>query len=137
MSSRLHILRVVKPMLPKKQLIIIYHGLIQSIYDYCYPIYKNFTQKDVNRLMSMKRRAHNIICNSECHEDCLPCFKDRWKMLSQKLFNNIAANSTHILSNFLLARSVRSGRFLLPNISSNNLLNSFIIHNSILFNEHL
>ena len=124
-----------KEMLNKKQLIIIYMGLIQSIFDYCYPIYTYFTIKDIKRLNSLHRRAHNIICNFNCHDNCLPILNTRWKDLSKKLFNNVVLKEDHILHKILPPKSIRSGRFLLPAISSNGLLNSFIIQNTLLFND--
>ena len=134
-SSRLHILRTVKSILNKKQLIIIYIGLIQSILNYSFPIHTYFTSKDIKRLTSLRRRAHNIICNVNCHEDCLPCFSTKWNDLSKKLFSNIVSNENHILHKILLSKSIRSGRFLLNTMISNGLLNSFIVQNSLLFNE--
>jgi retron-type reverse transcriptase len=134
-SSRLHILRMVKNMLSKKHLIIIYIGLIQSIFDYSFPIHSYFTTKDIKRLNSLRRRAHNIICDQHCHLDCLPILSDKWNKLSQNLFIKINSNTSHVLHDCLLPKSYLSGRFLLPVINSNGLLNSFIIKNSILFNQ--
>ena len=79
MSSRLHILRIAKPIMSKKHLIVIYNGFIQSIYDYCFPIYFNFTENEIKRLSSIRKRAHNIICGSTCSENCLPNTEERWK----------------------------------------------------------
>ncbi len=132
-SSRLHIIRSLKNSLTNNQLIFIYNGLIQPIIDYCLPIQFNLTKKDVNRLLTLQNRAHRIICNLSC----LANFYDRRDRLSSNLLAKISLNSDHIIYNILPHKSERSSRFILPNIQSNNFLNSFIIQSCINHNNSI
>ena len=135
LSSRLHILRLLKNTLTKKELIQVYNALIQSVIDLQFPIHMSFTSKDLARIGNLTKRAHQIICNYTCEEKCLPDMKVRWENLSSKLFTNINKDSRHILHPLLPNKSIRSHRFILPHLTSNRTINSFIIKRAIKFNN--
>ena len=109
---------LLKNVLTKTELIMVYQAFIQSIIDINYPIFNNFTNQDITRIEAITKRAHKIICNSECRQDCLPNFKTRWEILSCNLFNNIPQDKNHILHSLLPPKSNRSNRFILPHIKS-------------------
>ena len=134
-SSRLHILRLLKKTLTKQHLINLYYAFIQTLFNYSFPIHSHITIKELNKITSIKHRAHRIICGTDCKDNCLPSFQDCSQVISSSLFNKIALNPQHILHCKLPNRSPRSKRFILPHISSNNYLNSFFIKYSIKFNQ--
>ena len=133
-SSRIHILRLLRNCLPKQHLLQIYMGLIQSIFDYSFPLYSNLTCKDTSKLNSVATRAHKIICGAQCKEKCLPDYTTRSEILSQTLFA-AAIKNEHILHALLLKTSIRSRRFILPHITSDKYLNSFFIKQAIAYNK--
>jgi Reverse transcriptase (RNA-dependent DNA polymerase) len=135
LSSRLHILRVLKNTLTKKDLLIIYYAYFQSILDYNFPLISSLTKKDISRVNSITKRAHRIICGSTCENKCFPNFKDRSNLLSQNLFTHVINEPSHIINALLPVRSTRSNRFLLPIINSDRSLRTFIISNAITFND--
>ena len=66
LSSRLHILRILKNSLTKKDIIIAYCAYFQSILDYNFPLSDSFTSKDKSRIQCVINRAHRIICDPIC-----------------------------------------------------------------------
>jgi Reverse transcriptase (RNA-dependent DNA polymerase) len=137
LSSRLHILRILKNTLCKKDLIIIYFAYFQSILDYNFPIINSFSSKDKSRIRVVINRAHRIICGPTCSDTCLPDFEEKSDYLMKKHFEDIYNNPSHILYQLLPKKSHRSKRFILPTITSNRLMNTYIISNAIAYNNNI
>jgi hypothetical protein len=137
LASRIHVLRVLKNTLTQKQLIQVYAAYFQSYFDSLFPFFSNLSEKDISKIDSITKRAHRIICNSECKANCLPDTRLRCKNLAGNLFNSISANNSHLLKPLLPERSFRSSRFLIPAIKSNKYLNSFFVQGAINYNRDL
>ena len=137
LSSRIHLLRILKTSLSKMQLIQVYYSYIQSLIDYLFPIINNLTSHQINDLFLVTKRAHRIICGWNCSDKCLPDFKERCNTLALKLFQKAAADPAHILHDILPIRSSRSRRFIIPYTHSDKHLRSFLPQCSINFNKDL
>ena len=57
-SSRLYILRRVKSLLSRKELIIVYHAIISSLFLYASPVYGCLPVTLLNKLSSVQKRGH-------------------------------------------------------------------------------
>jgi len=100
-SSRLYILRKLKQLVPKKFLITLFNGIIMSLIDYCGPVYGDLPISCENKLNSIVIRAHKIICNNNCNNNCLQLPKQRRLDQSIKLFENAYKDPKHSLHNIL------------------------------------
>jgi len=133
-SRRLYTLRILKSVLTKEELKLLYTATIRSLMEYAAAVFDHLPNKLQSLLDRVQSRAHKIICNNNC-----PCFQNllqRRHKLSFALFHKVVNNSNHTLYQFLSLRS-NSGRFILPHIRTNFKLNNFIIANSIKFNSNL
>ena len=70
-SQRLYVLRVLKPLISHDHLIIIFRGIIQSLFDYASPVFLNAGKKLDSLLLSVYKRAYRIIHSSDVH--CSKC----------------------------------------------------------------
>jgi hypothetical protein len=136
-STRLHIIRSLKFSLPPSQLLLIYKGIIQSLIDYCLPIQFNLSKKEINRIILIQKRAHRIICGPDCVLDCIPNFYERRMTLSSNFLNRILTIDNHIIKDIVPLKSQRSGRLILPSVTTNKYLNSFLIQCSINYNNNI
>ena len=94
----LYLLRVLKPLLPKKKLIILHNALIQSIFDYGSQLYVGaLSAKDKRDISRLVKRSHRIICGPLCRETCLPDPETRRLTLSLRLFQKALHDSSHVL----------------------------------------
>jgi len=66
-SRRLYALYVLRNVLEKKHLIRVYEALVRSILEYCSPLFIGLNGKNSDLLEKVQRRAHKIICNSNCN----------------------------------------------------------------------
>lgn len=136
-SSRLHLLRILKKSLLKNNLIVIYNALIQSILDYNFPLITSMTVTDIGRLNSMIKRAHYIICGQNCSNRCLPEFKSRCYQKKRTYFLEMLNNKNHIIHHLIPNQSCNSNRIILPLIPTNRSLNSFINSSIIDYNNQM
>ena len=113
-SSRLYILRKIKPIFNKNQLKIIFNGLILSVIDYACQIYGNLSVKLTKCLQKIISRAHSVICGSRCSESCLPNIKDRQKRLCIRLFKEAVSEANHLLHFLIPPRLSRSQKHRVP-----------------------
>ena len=100
-SSRLYILRKIKPLISKKQLTTIFKRLILSIIDYASQVYGKLNNKNNKKIQKIMNRAHFVICGSCCTEKCLPNFVERQEKLRMKLFIKAAHEPHHILHDII------------------------------------
>ena len=124
-SRRLYIIRCLKSILSKKELIIVYNALITSLFLYAAPTYGNLCTTQKNKLDRFIRRAHRIICGCDC---TCEQFLTINKMLMQhglKFLRLCERNPDHPLHCYVPARLPRSNHFALPFSRTTRRRNSF------------
>ena len=135
--QRLHILRVLKPHVSRKELHEVYIALIRSLFDYCSPVFVNLPAKLSKQIQRVEKRAHRLMHG----EDTVGCacafdgFVERRKVLSLKLFTDILKDTQHLLHERLpqpLPHSVRLSNY---SCRTNKRLNSFFPHTTLIFNK--
>ena len=65
-SQRLYVIRVLKSILPREQLIVVYHSLISSIFLYASPLFVSLPQSLSYKIDKFQNRAHRVICGKNC-----------------------------------------------------------------------
>jgi len=110
-SSRLYILRKMTPLLNKSQKAALFNGIVQSVIDYGCPAYGKLKVKHEKQLNRIIKRAHFIICQSNCNKNCLTLFSKRQQQLSLRLFRQIEQNSKHVLHNRIPPKLPRTKQY--------------------------
>ena len=116
-SRALHILRILKPFTPKTDLINVYNMLMRSILEYANPLFIGLPSTQHNRLLRVQKRAHKIICGSDCVLDCLGNLLQRRRNQSLSLFKK-CLQSDHLL-NCIIPPRAQSLRIQIPYSCSN------------------
>ena len=137
LSARLHLLRILRNVLSKHNLMIVYYAHFQSVLDYNFTLISSFNKKDIYRVNCLIKRAHRVICGPECSSNCLKDFETRCLKLKSNLFQKILNNENHVIFKLVPGQSAFSRRFILPHINSNKMLDSFIISNVINYNKQI
>ena len=135
-SKRMYALRILKPILPKHSLKMVYNALIRSILEYGSPAFGDLPRGLNEKLDKIQKRCHSLICGKQCICDTFDSLEDRRKVASVKLFIKSARSPDHILYYIIPAPSrQRSTRYIQPHALTSRFLNSFIPHTTILINE--
>ena len=138
-SKRMYALRILKPILTKKSLKLIYNGLIRSILEYCSPAFGDLPKGLCEKLNRIQSRCHRLICGSEtseCDCDLFSDLSERREKACLKLFFKASSSHMHILHTIIPAQSYRSNRFIQLPVSTSRYLSSFIPFTTILANDH-
>ena len=69
-SKRIFALRVLKPLLSKSNLVLVYNATIRSLLEYSSPAFGSTPDSLNHKLERVQRRCHRIICNLERGEKC-------------------------------------------------------------------
>lgn len=134
-SKRIHALRVLKGVLPKKELTLVYTSNIRSLLEYGCQAFVGLNATLSAKLEILQNRCHKIICEPGCTCHRFPPLQDRRKQLSVKLFNTAATVENHILHPSVPQRLPVTGKFRLPTIRTTRRLNSFIPFTAMLIND--
>ena len=134
-SRRLYALRILRSLLPRAELKLIYHGLIRSVLEYCSPVFVGLFAKDESVLASVQKRAHRIICGPTCNCNDFPSLKLRRCAASVKVIN-ACSNPDHILHDQCPRKSL-SQRFIMPPCSTQRRLLSFFPQAVLLANSEI
>jgi hypothetical protein len=135
-SSRIYILRQLKPFLPTDSLTDIYYACIRSILEYCAPLFCNFKQYQSKRFDSVQKRCHKIICgSSECLCSRFVPLTYRRTITSFKLFRALVNDSSHPLHHLAPSRLPYTGMFRIPVCTNNIIKKSFIVEMCHLANK--
>ena len=120
-SRRLYALRLLKPLLNKSELILIYYGTIRSLLEYASPSFVQLPHFLCESLEKFQRRCHRLICGFSYREHCacgsFPELKDRRALAAKKLFLSALNDEQHVLKDILPQRSIISNRFLQLNVN--------------------
>ena len=129
-SKRLYALRVLRPILDKNDMIIVYYSLIRSLLEYASPCFVGINHRNSSKLDNIQRRAHIIICGPDCNCNQLHNLSFRRRQQATKLFLKAADNATHLLHNLIPRRqnnrTPRQTRFVQPYSSSSRRFCTFI-----------
>ncbi len=135
-SRRMYALRIIKPIISKNNLKLVYDGLIRSILEYGSPAFGNLPKGLSDKLEKIQSRCHRLICgSSECNCDMFLALSERRMEASKKLFRKSSASKTHVLHSIIPPQSYRSNRFIQQPSLTSRYLSSFIPHTTILVNE--
>ena len=134
-SRRLYAMRVLKPLLSREQLILMYNTFIRSCMEYCAPLFLCLSVYNSKRLDVLQNRFHRLICGKHCYEACLSQLGERRAMLSLTLLRKIM-NEEHCLHS-RLPPILSSGRFRLPTRRTEKRCKSFFPHICEMYNAIL
>ena len=115
----------------------VYFSLLNSSLDYAAPLFLNATSKNHDNIERYIRRAHKIICDATCANECIPNLLKRKRQRSLAWFTNIVKDPEHLLFHLLPIKSSRSNRLILPTSTSDKRFKSFEIACAIDYNKHL
>ena len=135
-SSNLFLLRKAKNVLNRENLIKIYYGLFDSIFNYCSPAFVGLNQHLSSRLQKQYNRAHNIICNGKCYKNCIPSPTERRLQASLKLLVDILSPN-HILHEIAPNLLQRSKHLMIQATATTRRSSQFIPFTSLYYNEKL
>ena len=135
-SRNLYLLRILRPMLPKKDLVILHNALIQSSLDYGSSLYVGSIKASDRALIKRTvQRSHRLICGSNCNLDCLQNPDERRLLHALNLFKAALYDDGHVLHS-RVPRFLRSGRRLdVRYQSSRRRASSFVPFMTVHFNK--
>ena len=125
-ASKLHLLRKLKNILSKKDLILCYYAHIDSILNYCSSVFIYLPFYLQEQLRKLANRAHSIICHKFCSEDCIPNPTKRRIEASIKLFLHAKEDPHHILHNIIPHTLPRTKRFFVHHCNTSQRAQQFI-----------
>lgn len=134
-SRRLFALRILRPLLQKRDLIVVYQALIRSLMEYCAPLFVSLSSRNKNLLCKLQRRAHRIICDQKCQCELFEDLCTRRENAAIKFLKKIAACNEHPLRFLCPSASARSGRLLQPPARTSRRLRSFFPATILLLNN--
>lgn len=135
-SSKMYVLRQLKPFITKELLIQIYQSCVRSVLEYGAPLFPGLNVGLSYEIDKIQNRAHRIICETwhcDCH-NFVPLTYRR-KIIGYRLFLEIMSDSTHPMHSLLLPRLQFSGQFQLPKLTSTAFEQSFFINMSKMYNS--
>lgn len=110
----LYLLRQMKDICSQKKLIQIYTNVIRNVVEYACTAFVGAPKVYLKKLSYIQRRAHNIICNFNCHCNLLEKLDSRRIDLAVKLFKKICQDPENILYDICPQKMVNSNQFRLP-----------------------
>lgn len=137
-SKKLYPLRLLKPLIDIKSLIMIYFAHIRSCLEYASPLFTGINETTANDLERFQKRILRIIYYPHDVPDTTTCpLRDRRRTQAIKLFKKAANNNTHALNFLIPVILPRSGKFCQPPCNSTYRLKSFIPSVTILVNNSI
>ena len=97
----LYVLRRLKSLYEKKDLIMVYNNVIRSRLEYCCCAFVGELDNCFKKFKTLQRYAHNIICYTNCHCKILSALEEKRKNHVKKLFHSIAKDDKHILKDII------------------------------------
>jgi len=133
-SQRLFVLRKLKGLLYKSELLRTHNNFVLSLLEYCAPLFLGISSENSSKLERVQRRAHKIICGLECSCDQFPPLSERRKHLALKCF--LAMQQDDNILNRLFPDFLPSGkRLIVPFCRTSLRLSSFIPSCILLYNS--
>ncbi len=133
-SKRLHVIRVLKPIVSTSELKIVYHALITSLMTYGSPVYGQLSRKLLSRLEKLQKRAHRIICGAKCLCPDFVTMEQRFRDAISKFLLNCEKCPSHPLHDRVPTKSVRNF-YVLPHFRTEKRLKTFFPYATRLHNK--
>jgi hypothetical protein len=134
-SRRVFALKIIKRLLPRKNLIMIYQSLVLSVLEYANPLFLCLPKNIQQKIDALQKRCHFIIDGPNCNCTDFPNLENRRTSQSMRLFNSIiASNNKHVLSS-IMPSSTNSSRLFIPSCNTSRKLNCFVTFCSALHNN--
>ena len=126
-SRRLHILRRLRPLIPRAELHTVYEATVRSLLEYACPVFVGLSKKNSNILSRIERRAHKIMNTGD--PNCDRCennsLDERRLTLSTAAWKRIEDDPNHLLSPLIPAKLPRTKHYTVPYFRTDKLGNSF------------
>ena len=134
-SRRLYIIRVLKTVLPRIELISVYFTLVVPVILYASPLICHLSFKIRKRLDIFQNRAHRLICGSHCDCSLLPDLSSLRKSRVLKFLHKCEIEVDHVLHDLIPTRLPRSGKFCLPCCATSRRMHSFVPYSCLIANN--
>ena len=125
-SRNIHILRILKQYISKKELFILYYSIIESILDYASSLYVKLPLKQERKINSVAKRCHRIICGEDCHCEKIHIPSKLREMRGIKLYKKAYNEADHSLNSLIPHKLPRTRKFFQPACISERRKRSFI-----------
>ena len=136
-SKNLHLLRILKRTLAKKQLTQLYSALVQSILEYGSSVYVgSIKSSDKSKISKTVSRAHRIICGPNCSQNCLPNLDLRRMNSAYNLYTSALNDNAHILHDRMPTVLPSGRRLSVPISRKTRRINSFFPFMTIFHNQN-
>ena len=133
-SQRLFLLRKMKRIMNRNELVQIFNNYILSILEYCGPVFLGISHTNSTQLEKIQRRSHRIICDPLCDCNLLSELSSRRKSQALKIFLAMK-DKDHVL-NHLFPPYLPSGmRLRLPPCRTARRISSFVPSCTLLYND--
>lgn len=124
-SQRLFIIRCLKDVLSRKELIIVYHAIITSLLMYASPTYGNLPKGLLCKLEQFHKRAHRLICGNDCNCDSFHSISSLFIERGLSFLYCCENHSSHPLHHLVPERLPRTGKLKLSYCMTSRRLNTF------------
>ena len=132
-SRRLYVLRVLRNVISRDELISVYYAIVRSYLEYASPLFVGLTKENSTKLERIQKRFHRLLCGPDCRKTCLEPLDTRRFAAAVKFFLK-TNNPLHVL-NHLSPKKSSTGRYVLPATSTTRRLNSFFTSMILYFNS--
>ena len=132
-SRRLYVLRVLRNVSTRQELITVYNAIVRSCLEYASPLFVSLDKENSKKLERIQKRFHRLLCGKDCREECLEPLDARRFAAAMKFFKQ-TCDPSHILHHLCPEQS-RSGRYVLKATATNRRLNSFYTFMTLYFNS--
>ena len=134
-AQRLYIIRVLKPFLSADLLCQVYNSIVVSVFLYAAPLFVTLPQNISQKLEKFNRRAHRLICGSDCNCIRFPSLSSQRVTRARHFFVKCDSIAAHPLHSLVPQRMYYSGHFQVPHVRSSRRLKSFFPFMSMLLNS--
>ena len=135
-STKIFVLRQLKPFLTVPELVTIYNNCIRSILEYCAPLFVGLNSTLANIIENVQSRSHRIICgSSQCNCAYFVPLSYRRLMIGASLFKCMVNNEDHVLHHLVPKKIKYSRKYCMPECSLVLRRNCFILTMIRLFNS--
>ena len=133
-TRRLHIIRMLKPYLSKQKLLHVFQAIVLSVILYASPVFGEFPASTSQKVQSLCKRAHRIICDYHCTCSIIPDITRIRENLACKFLLS-CEHPTHPLHSQVPQRLPTTGKFRQPYSSTSRRSNSFFPYACALVNN--
>jgi len=134
-SRQIYLLKQLKPLLTKKELVAIYNGSIQSILNYASSLYITLPEHLSQKINKIAKRCHSLICGFNCKCPIIKLPHEIRAIHAKKLYLKAASNRSHPLNPLIPSTLKNTGKYLQVPIRSERRLKAFIPTTTKLLNN--